>query len=477
MPEAGQAVKGGWGRRKTTIFGDNCDGSPRRGDLANARKKHGKLTFAKKNDIFSLFILLKKECIMIHSLKVKNFCSFREEQVFSLEGGKTTENDYRFIATPSGKNVACVAMIFGANASGKTNLLKVFPFLAWFIKFSWMALKPTQKISFTPFLFTDSTNDPTEFELVSETMDGDIYIYSLSLTRDEVLHESLRIRSLGKVKSALIFLREHENYKVYPRAGFALKEIPQKTFRKNTSFIAAIRQTDIDVFDDFVETLDFNMNVDFFGRTEDVNDLYLDVLASKKNISSMIDSFIKKCDTGISKIIVEKKDISEEEKERIRKIRIKIFEQKNSIDEEEIKFYEANAIHSVRGAQYNLALELESNGTQKAISFLTEAFSVLERGGTIIYDEIEHGLHPLLVQYFVDLFYDDTINIKKSQLICTCHATDCMNFLHKRQIFLAEKDSNQESSIFRLSDIAGIRNDDNIMQKYLSGTYGGVPIL
>lgn len=415
---------------------------------------------------------------MIHSLKVKNFCSFREEQTFSLDGAKFTQNDQRFMTTPSGKNLSRVAMIFGANASGKTNLLKAFPFLAWFIKFSWTALKPTQKIAFTPFLFTESQSAPTEFELISETGDGDIYTYTLSLTREEVIYESLKVRPCKSIRSSFIFVRDYENYKVYPRAGFALKQIPQKTPRRNTSFIAAIRQTDLSVFDSFVDSLDFNTNVNFFGRAEDSNDFCFEVLANDKKINSIVDSFIKKCDTGISRIIVEKKEISDEEKERISKIRKNIFNSQNVFDEDdEIEVFEASVAHFVHEKEYNLAFELESNGTQKAISFLTEAFSVLERGGTIIYDELEHGLHPLLVQYFIELFYDDVINPKKSQLICTCHSTDCMNFLHKRQIFLTEKNINQESSIFRLSDMAGVRNDDNIMQKYLSGTYGGVPTL
>lgn len=139
--------------------------------------------------------------------------------------------------------------------------------------------------------------------------------------------------------------------------------------------------------------------------------------------------------------------------------------------------YDVYVHHSVGGQDFKLALYQESKGTQKAIPLLTKIFLTLNTGGILVYDEIEFSLHPLLIQSLLDLFYDEDMNPLGAQLICTCHSTDCMSHLHKRQIFLTEKDENQESSLIRLSDMIGVRNDDNFMQKYLSGAYGGVPCL
>ena len=139
--------------------------------------------------------------------------------------------------------------------------------------------------------------------------------------------------------------------------------------------------------------------------------------------------------------------------------------------------YDVYVHHSVGGQDFKLTLYQESKGTQKLLPLLTKILSHSEYWGILIYDEIEFSLHPLLLQSLLELFYEEETNPHGAQLICTCHSTDCMNFLHKRQVFLTEKNEEQESSLVRLSDMAGVRNDDNIMQKYLSGTYGGVPKL
>lgn len=411
---------------------------------------------------------------MIHRLKVKNFYSFLGEQEFSLSGMKSTLNDRRFMVTPSGKNIAKVAMIYGANASGKTNFLKAFSFLSWLILYSWEDLSQNDEIIFSPFHFMMTHSTQTEFEVLTESTTGILYNYSIRLTQEKIIHESLRMRPLNSSRFVFLFNRDEEYYKTYASAKFSVKDIPQKALRKNASFISAIKQTDIVCFDDFIDSIHILSNVSTSGRIRDNLQNSFRILSKNKEIKEFVEDQLKKCDFGISKIDIKKRKLSEEEKQEFTKISCKFFE---PIDNQDIEYYTAYTFHTVNGTTYKFPFRQESNGTRQALSFLTKTFLALKVGGILIYDEIEDGIHPLLLQSLLELFYDEESNPHGAQLICTCHSTDCMNFLHKRQVFLVEKDENQESSLLRLSDVAGVRNDDNIMPKYLSGAYGGVPCL
>lgn len=412
---------------------------------------------------------------MLHTLKIKNFSSFREEQEFSLLGTKSTHNDRRFMMTPSGKNVTRVAMIYGANASGKSNFLRALGFVSWFITSSWKALDQGEEIPFSPFLFTKKNHEPTEFEIHSEDQKGTCYIYYLKLTTKKVIQESLRIRKKEDSRTSLIFMRNEENYKIYPRAQFLFKDIPQAALRENISFLSSIKKTNISVFKDFFESIQSIVNIDsqfnFIVKNVSAN---LKALDKNDDSKKFVEEQLKKIDLGISGIEIKKERLPEEIAQKISRF---VGSFAPPPKEDDFNTYEAHVYHNIGGKKYKLKLEQESNGTQKAIPLLTEIFMTLSKGGLFVYDEIEYALHPLLLQFLLELFYDEDSNPHGAQLICSCHATDSMNFLHKSQIFLAEKNDDQESSLIRLSDMIGIRNSDNLMQKYLSGTYGGVPCL
>ena len=97
---------------------------------------------------------------MYHSLTVENFFSFRERKTLSFLGCKTARNDAKFHLTPSGATAVKALAIFGANASGKTNFLKAFSFIHWFLMASWSQLNAESSIPFSPFRFAKSNDSP-----------------------------------------------------------------------------------------------------------------------------------------------------------------------------------------------------------------------------------------------------------------------------------------------------------------------------
>lgn len=408
---------------------------------------------------------------MIHYIKIKNFYSFREEQDFSLLGTKVNQDDDRFMITPTRRILAKTAVILGANASGKTNFLKSFIFLNWFINSSWQNLAQDNQIPYQPFLFTNDIS-PTQFELCTESQDGTQYLYSLILTSENVIFESLKSRKIESKRYSTIFIRKKEDYKIYQSANFSFKiDIPQKLPRKNASFISATRQISITTFDNFLNSFSVIGNVNSFGRTVTDN-YYFGRLGDDLDLRNKVVHAIKEFDTGISEFKISSKIIDEAEAvELFKKMNMPI--QKNQ--QRELKQLDIQGIHSVDGENYSLDLDSESNGIRQLLPFLTIVFICLKNGGILIYDEIERGLHPLLIPKIMNLFYNIETNPRNAQLLCTCHSTDIINFLNKKQIFITDRNAKQESNIYKLSSMSGIRNDDNIESKYLSGTYGGIP--
>ncbi|MFI3270586.1 MAG: ATP-binding protein [Pseudomonadota bacterium] len=424
---------------------------------------------------------------MIRSLRIQNFYSFKNEQFLNLEAGKAVSNDDRFIATPSGTHIAKVVACFGANASGKTNLLKVFPFLEWFITSSWDMLKKDDNLIFSPFLFQKEI-PPTTFEIETESASGALYRYEVTLTNAEVLSEKLYCKHSDETKWKTMFLCNHANA-VRPfylsGLGLSLKDVPRSLRRKNASLISALGQLQTHALDDFVSTINFFTNVTPRGRqsiSRNSTGTAIDALSENPERKQNIEEELQKFDIGISKLLIEKIKLSDTPVyETVQKIQAefsRMFEGRVDIDvtsNDENYVYTVKGVHIVNDEEYTLPLDAESNGTQNLLGLLNEIEMALESGGIAVYDEIEHGLHPHILPRLFELFYDENRNPKNAQLICTCHSANVMQFLHKKQIYFAEKNSQLESELFSLDDFKKIRNDDNYVQKYLTGAYGAVP--
>lgn len=416
---------------------------------------------------------------MLQRLKIKNFSSFHHEQEFVLDSPRATREDRRFFRVSDNENIALAAVIFGGNASGKTNFLRALPFLAGFIRNSWSGLKPGQPIPCLPFLFSRATG-LSEFELSVISSQGNKYVYQLGMDTSKVHFENLKVKNIGTRAFSWLFKRAFNTIKLYPKSGFKLGDLPRKSLRENSSLISASLQSGITVFDDFISSIQITTNtgtIDVFDIGSD--NLYLDKLYSNQILKNLVTEMMRKCDTAIFDLDIVQEDLSDQDKINLYNAfrNQPFFNIDESTFKEDIKSYRVGTIHRLGDSQYQLPLDLESDGIKKLIPLITMIFTTLHSGGIMVFDEIEKGLHPQLVKFILDLFYDSEINTKHAQLICTTHSADCLNFLSKYQVFLTDKDQEQATSITRLSDIGGVRNDDNLMQKYLAGAYGGVPLI
>lgn len=392
---------------------------------------------------------------MINEFGAKNFYSFKDWAVINCRfDNKVPEN------IKNGQDTASVIGVKGANASGKTNVLKILVFIKNFVLNKSLEtvklqseFEPTERINLTGFFESDA---PSEFFIDFDYM-GKNFFYEFSVTEHAVITEELSIReNKNKVK---IFERDGNNLiKIQQK----LSELKKIKLKKNVSLIHHIMNFEFSFdknnFDEM--TLFFTRfftNLDEKGFVNDYTNSshMIDSCSRWMNGNSMFHEFVvdtvKKFDLGISNIRIDEETDSHGEKKYIPYFK-----------------------HDYENEEKYLPFHLESNGTKKLYTSLVEYFLALKTGGILILDEFDNYLHPMILPHLVEWFSDRTVNFKDAQFIFTSHNTEIMDMLGKYRTVLVEK-KNNESICYRVDEISGVRNDRPLSDKYSKGQLGGVP--
>ncbi len=373
---------------------------------------------------------------MILKFGAKNFYSFKEGFEVDL-----TLNDKK-----ASREIANVLAIKGANASGKTNVLKLISFISSFAKDSFTEIKPDEQILVYSYFFNE-----LPIEIFIELRDNNIeYRYELSLTNKKVINETF-------------YKKEKRWTKIIWRNGNKVDSIAQYDeikkirLRENASLLSTAMQYEIDSIKQLCKLFELIItNVHQHGRYE----LPIDYqVASKfyyenKDIFEFVKKILKRSDTGIKNIEI----LYKEDKETGEKVYFPIFYFSESEDEKYLFFQE------------------QSSGTKELYRQLGFYKIALTEGKVLALDEFDTNLHPDLLPMLVDLFEDKKTNPYNAQMIFTTHHTEIMNKLGKYKIVLVNKEDN-ESFLYRLDEIPGdmIRNDRPITPVYNAGKIGGKP--
>ena len=400
---------------------------------------------------------------MILRYSAENFFSFKDEVVIDFTVGAQARSRAGLIDTDQGNRVNVVLGVLGANASGKTNLLKPLGFLSWFVLASAQS-KPGTGLLYESFAFRPSRSDlSTHLDLEFE-FGGGTYRYELELIGSLVLREALY-----RKKTRFSFLFERSWNSVNGDYEFKAQEIGSTAsvpLRQNASWLSSALLQEHELarrLRPFFEGIDGNLGPHGRMSTHDAEvvnlldaaNYYEESPATLARASSLMADF----DLGLAEVKVQRtKSLGPDGKDR------------------EIAF--PVGIHRVHGHEYPRVLMQESRGTQALFVLLRYLLPVLENGGIAFIDEFESGLHPHMVRAVVDLFFNPSTNPKNAQLIATFH-TDFLlrDTLHKYQIYLVEKDDSLQSNAYRLDSVRGVRNVDNLHEKYHAGAFGGVPSL
>lgn len=414
---------------------------------------------------------------MLLQFNFKNFKSFRDDTTLDLTATKITEHNTHVISVGKEK-ILPIAAIFGANASGKSNIQEALRYMSIYViaSFAYGGDEKAKKggsdfIEPTPFLFdSNSTDLESSFEVYfidSEENGAKSYNYGFTVSKNGINEEWLNY----KAKSARgdykrIFYRNGDNLDL---SGIAPKsqENIRIALEKETLIVSLGAKLKIAKLK-FVRDWFLNNNFADFGSP--VENYFLSVqlpdgFADDKKVQNSVIQYFAAFDPSIIGFEVETIESSDDKNSR--KVRI-------------------DAIHKMIGSNETakIPLEIESAGTLKMFALYPLLQDVLESGGVLFVDELNARLHPLLVRTFVITFLNPEINKNHAQLIFTSHDSWQLNsnLLRRDEVWFVEKSEDGVSALYSLADFVDedglkIRKDENYEKNYLLGKYGAIPTL
>ncbi|OGG13946.1 hypothetical protein A3D77_03520 [Candidatus Gottesmanbacteria bacterium RIFCSPHIGHO2_02_FULL_39_11] len=400
---------------------------------------------------------------MIHSFFCKNFYSFRDGVQLSFVVNEKAPNDYGYFKTPSGSRLSKVEAVIGPNASGKTNLLKVLPFLKWLIIDSFN-INPSASLPVQPFMFYGSAEKPVELSVEFE-LNSVIYSYEFNLVSTRILSEDLKIRSKTKEKitTKKIFSRNwiaKNNQYSFEGKNFDLPKGFENLLRSNASVISVLmrlnhkKSQEIARYWQNVETnvieagwIGDQLMPNASAHLIETFSFFSENETLKKEAEKLLTRF----DLGLEAF-----DIKKEKKDNGFLMNVR-------------------ALHVGSGEKQYLPIQYESSGTKQLFVLLKTILQVLSRGGVAILDEFDVNLHPDMILFLFELFIQPETNPHSAQILFSTHNHLVLSKLDKYQIILTEKNEKGVSESWRLDEMIGVRADDNYYSKYIAGAYGAVP--
>lgn len=413
---------------------------------------------------------------MLIDFEVGNFKSFREPIRLSLLAAnpiKEHEEDTVFEAGPQ-RLLKCAA-VYGANASGKSNLMDALVNMRWFALNSSKESQATEEIDVTPFkLDADFEGAPSRFE-VRLLIEGVTYRYGYEVDSEAVRGEWL-FRATKRAESEL-FLRREDQIEVFPSRFREGKGLEEKT-RDNALFLSVVAQFNGTIAQSIltwfseVRPLHGLHGGDFGGRS-------VDMLMDEGEKQRLLE-FVRTADFGMESMTAKEEEFDESEILRLlteegrRRLRRSTEAKTVSISGVHAKYRGGERIGT---ANLDLATE-ESAGTSKFFFLAGPLLDCLREGRVAIVDELDARLHPHLTREIVRLFNSAETNPHNAQLLFCTHDTNLLtkNLFRRDQIWFVEKDKQGATALYSLADIK-VRNDAAFERNYLRGRYGAVPIL
>ena len=440
---------------------------------------------------------------MLLRFAVSNFRSIRDEQELSLVASQAIKDDPQaLIETPALRKDKALpaALIYGANASGKSNVVEALRFMQRMVLDSHTDLKPGAPLGRAPFRLAPGWPEKESRFDLTFVHEGVRYQYGFTAFDDRFGSEWLYSWPSGSRRE--LFVREGQEFS-FGRFLKGDNQLIARNTKANSLFVSAAAQNNheqLSIIYYFFKRISFeilsSLNVGnlalFFGVT---------------GLDSRILKFLCALDTGVTRLrVIEDdqfesiKDLnsnrgisktkpikkldknSEPEEFTIPSDNIRDFGSKQKISKiadlfNPQKRKRAQLGHATKdgGVEY-FDLDDESTGTIRMLSFLEPIFCALDTGTTVIIDELDSSLHTLACEQVIGLFQSPKTNPKGAQLIATTHDTNLLNpdTLRRDQVWFTEKDGEGATHLYPLTDIH-TRKGDNIEKGYLQGRFGAVP--
>lgn len=402
---------------------------------------------------------------MIAEIKFKNMFSFRDETVLSFEADKSKDlESYHVVELAPDVKLLKLAVIYGANASGKSNIIKVCDFIRSFITCT--PLNKAELIKIVPFLLNRTSKEQaSEFSVSFYAMNGDKairYVYSVLLETTHIVRETL-IYYLSQ-QPATVFERSMENNVSSIKFGQKVKistaakeEITLKCL-PNMSVFAAYMQVNTNIAE--METALQYLTKQMMPAIVPTSSLsrYAEEAIKKETAKEYILRYLQEADFNIS-------NISSKEQET----------KKGVVN---YTMYQHKVSSGLGGNDYYEFPELyESDGTIRTFGLASQIQNSIGSNAFLAVDEIESSLHPKLIEYMIERFLKES---KQAQLLLTTHYDGLLgeeDLLRKDNIWFAEKNTDGASVLYPLTDFKGLSRISSLQKAYKFGKFGAVPNL
>ena len=423
---------------------------------------------------------------MIINFSVQNFGSIKEKQTLSFEADKSIHLEDAYVVNRGGQRVLKLALIYGANASGKTTILKALDFLRDIVLEP--ELKKTSELDFNPFLFDPAT--PKQNSIISiEFFQNDIkYFYEVEFFKKAIVSEELYFHNPNK---ANVFKRKTNLSNQFTEISFGNKISTDKVFEKtlesntlwNNTVLGGYLKTNIDLkeLQAVIDWFENYLSPLVYTRTE-LEGFVTSRIESKEISKADVVTILRKADFNISDIVIEEKEenipdgLIEFLKRQVKEHSDKIteLEERGKVTAVNIEFE-----HTVNNNKYNLPLEFESQGTRRYYGFAGLLALLIKKSTVFPIDELEASLHPDLYLHFLLSFL---LNSKNSQIIATTHNREILDnkdIFRNDVIWFTDKQESCSTELYSLSDFDSsvVRNTTNILNAYKSGKLSATPNL
>lgn len=397
---------------------------------------------------------------MLCQFTVKNYKSIRDEMTFDMQAAAISEHEDKVIMDKNGEQFLPVSAIYGPNGGGKSNVLEALYTVAAKVLRPLYATGDNEervflqkKLLIEPFAFSEEMkNEPTEFEVFFRTELAE-YRYILHVKREIVVYECLDRVKLETGRRSALFERNAEE--TILKGVFAKLKISDElsetlpllsylgiTYKKN------------EVVKDVLEW--FEYGIDFLNYGNPIEELRMAV-SNSEDVKQLMLDMIQEMDLDIVDFRVVKDENG----------RIDVYTK-----------------HMVEGYEAELNLFDESSGTKKLFGLMPFIADSLLSGATLVIDELDAKIHPVLLRHIIMMFNDMSINKKKAQLIFTSHDLSTMNseVFRRDEIWFVAKGNAQNSQLYSLVEFKNekgesVRKDAKFDKQYLEGKYGADPYL
>jgi len=423
---------------------------------------------------------------MLLEFRVANYGCFKDEQTLSFVASNDQSLEDNVIST-GGFRVLRSAILYGANASGKSTLVRVINLICGGVLDS-ASLKPDDTTPAVPFLLDDtSRNEPSFFELTF-VANGIRHQFGFTATPERICDEWLIVYPKGRAQTWYERRYDKETNKTtWSYSSFLLGEkqrIADRT-RANALFLSVAAQWDNEQLRGVYDW--FKNGIVFIGEKGPRPGLTASMFMESEEgfghtVKEFVEGFLTRADLGIQGVLVKERRLDpgsirfpDEMPESERKKFVEEWEQKYSS--------RVSMLH--KNSQSNEPIEfdfdVESNGTKRAFDLLGPWILALGTGATLVVDELETSLHPLLARELIQVFLSKEAAARQPQLLVATHDTTLLDpsLFRRDQVWFTEKDDFGAAVLYSLAEHRErkARKGEAMQKRYLAGLYGGIPVI